>query len=129
MTVSAELIDLASILRQLNDSIQQPFQQLDERDKQRRELEEVVLDVGGMRFEVPKSTLVSHPNTFFAALLSERWRPNDGGLYVIDRNPKHFGRILEYLRTGKLQIADLCQKQVDQYANLFTLFEKIFIEI
>eukprot|EP00026_Physarum_polycephalum_P009601 Phypoly_transcript_09729.p1 GENE.Phypoly_transcript_09729~~Phypoly_transcript_09729.p1 ORF type:complete len:299 (+),score=33.98 Phypoly_transcript_09729:120-1016(+) len=74
----------------------------------------VVLDVGGKKFATSKSTLLSMPDTFFTAMLcSDRWKPNDKGAYFIDRNPKHFGRILDYLRYGKLRVADLSAEQME----------------
>jgi len=45
----------------------------------------------------------SFPSSFFGALVSERHKVNfdeDDSVFV-DRNPKHFGFILEYLRNGK----------------------------
>uniref|UniRef100_A0A6B2LJ35 Potassium channel tetramerisation-type BTB domain-containing protein n=1 Tax=Arcella intermedia TaxID=1963864 RepID=A0A6B2LJ35_9EUKA len=35
-------------------------------------------------------------------LSSGHWQPDEDGEYFIDRNPKHFINILDFLRTGKL---------------------------
>jgi hypothetical protein len=76
----------------------------------------VVLEVGGKRFAASKSTLLSAKDTFFTAMLcSDHWKPNEDGAYFIDRNSKHFGRILDYLRTGKLRVADLHHEQLEWY--------------
>jgi len=32
------------------------------------------------------------------------WQPDEDGSYFIDRNPKNFGIILEYLRTGQVPV-------------------------
>lgn len=50
-------------------------------------------------------------------LCSDHWKPNDDGAFFIDRNPKHFGRILDYLRTGKLRTADLHKEQLEWYGG------------
>eukprot|EP00128_Syssomonas_multiformis_P008994 Colp12_sorted_trinity150504_noHs@31622 len=60
----------------------------------------IVLDIGGKRFATSKSTLLSIPNTYFHAMLSSgKWEPDEDGCYFVDRNPKHFSVILDYLRT------------------------------
>ena len=61
-----------------------------------------VLNVGGLHFRTTAETLNSVPSSFFGALASGRHRiqlDEDGSLFL-DRNPKHFGLILEYLRNG-----------------------------
>ncbi len=108
----------------MHNDIQQRLQIVSEREKRWEELDKkvvelasivpskVVLDVGGKRFATSKSTLLSHPDTFFTAMLcSEHWKPSEDGSYFIDRSPKHFGRILDYLRSGTLIIADLHEEQ------------------
>jgi hypothetical protein len=60
----------------------------------------IVLDVGGKRHATSKATLLSIPNTYFHALLSSgKWEPDEDGCYFIDRNPKYFNVILDFLRT------------------------------
>ena len=61
-----------------------------------------MLDVGGKRFATARTTLLKHPDTYFSALLgSGKWAPDADGSYFIDRSPKQFELILEFLRTGK----------------------------
>eukprot|EP00929_Paragymnodinium_shiwhaense_P090276 TRINITY_DN50433_c0_g1_i1.p1 TRINITY_DN50433_c0_g1~~TRINITY_DN50433_c0_g1_i1.p1 ORF type:complete len:373 (+),score=23.39 TRINITY_DN50433_c0_g1_i1:84-1202(+) len=64
----------------------------------------VVLNVGGKRFTTSLQTLRSCSSSYFGALFSGRHRidldDEDGSLFV-DRSPKHFAFILEYLRNGK----------------------------
>jgi len=65
----------------------------------------ITLDVGGKRFAVSKSTLLACGDSFFAAMLSSgKWKPDADGTYFIDRDPKLFPLILEYLRTGKVNL-------------------------
>eukprot|EP01006_Ploeotia_vitrea_P047461 TRINITY_DN67131_c1_g1_i1.p1 TRINITY_DN67131_c1_g1~~TRINITY_DN67131_c1_g1_i1.p1 ORF type:complete len:307 (-),score=5.39 TRINITY_DN67131_c1_g1_i1:68-988(-) len=63
----------------------------------------VQLDIGGTVFSTTESTLLKEKDTFFWALLhSGEWKPDEDGLFFIDRSPNTFGLILEYLRTGKV---------------------------
>jgi hypothetical protein len=95
----------------------------------------VKLDIGGKIFSTTKQTLLRIPNSFFHALIcSEKWKPDENGLcsiffvvfflfsrthfplftlnertgvFFIDRDPKHFDRILNFLRDGELDFTDL----------------------
>jgi len=62
----------------------------------------VVLDVGGTAFTTSKITLLRFPSTFFFALVSCGLPAQSDGTYFIDRNPKHFDIILDFLRDGEL---------------------------
>ncbi len=129
--ISLHSKQLHNNIQQLDDIVQQHLQLLNEKEKQWEELQKkvelasaalstVVLNVGGMRFETSKSTLLSHTDTFFTAMLcSDRWKPRNDGSYFIDRSPKHFGRILDYLRTDKLPVADLHKEQIEWYVLFF----------
>lgn len=66
----------------------------------------VTLNVGGQRFSTSKSTLTSIPNTFFTSLLSGRINSvqDDSEAIFIDRDPKLFRRILNYLRTKQIDL-------------------------
>jgi hypothetical protein len=61
-------------------------------------------------FVTTKSTLLLNggpqPSTFFSALLSDKFKPelDHKGSILIDRNPKKFDVILEYLRTGVMEL-------------------------
>jgi len=63
----------------------------------------IVLDVGGQRFATSRETLLWLEGTFFSAMLGTpgRWTPETDGSYFIDRDPTHFGAILNYLRDQK----------------------------
>ena len=57
------------------------------------------LNVGGVKFATRKSTLLGEAGTYFDALIkSEQWTPDEDGVYFIDRNPRFFPAILDYLR-------------------------------
>jgi len=67
--------------------------------------EKVTLDVGGQKFATTKTTLLKQKGSFFDAMLSSgKWKPDDDGSYFIDRNPELFPVILDYLRTGKVNL-------------------------
>ncbi|XP_065347993.1 BTB/POZ domain-containing protein KCTD3 isoform X3 [Cloeon dipterum] len=61
----------------------------------------VHLNVGGTRFDTSKQTLLCIPDSFFTALLSGRISSvkDEKGYIFIDRDPKLFSIILNYLRT------------------------------
>jgi len=65
----------------------------------------ITLDVGGKRFATSKDTLLSSKGSFFEAMLgSGNWKPDVDGSYFIDRNPKLFPVILDFLRSGKVNM-------------------------
>eukprot|EP00929_Paragymnodinium_shiwhaense_P122609 TRINITY_DN9549_c1_g2_i1.p1 TRINITY_DN9549_c1_g2~~TRINITY_DN9549_c1_g2_i1.p1 ORF type:complete len:363 (-),score=38.32 TRINITY_DN9549_c1_g2_i1:166-1254(-) len=71
--------------------------------KRLRKSDSVTLNVGGQRFQTSLATLGSDPDSFFGALASGRHRVDweqDGSLFI-DRSPKHFPFVLEYLRNGR----------------------------
>eukprot|EP01118_Nematostelium_gracile_P011835 TRINITY_DN4266_c0_g1_i2.p1 TRINITY_DN4266_c0_g1~~TRINITY_DN4266_c0_g1_i2.p1 ORF type:complete len:287 (-),score=54.49 TRINITY_DN4266_c0_g1_i2:23-883(-) len=76
---------------------------------------QIDLNVGGMRLSASKSTLVSIEGSYFHVMLSsDRWKPDNKGEYFIDRDFTHFPRILNYLRTGELQLDGLSEIEVQR---------------
>lgn len=75
----------------------------------------VLLNIGSGRFETSKETLLSVPS-YFGSLLSGRFSIDlqDDGSIFIDRNPKHFSYILEFLRNGKRFQAPSTQQEKDE---------------
>lgn len=74
----------------------------------------IKLDVGGRIFCIGKSHLLCVESSYFHAMLSSgHWKPDTGGANFIDRNPKHFDRILDCLRTGDLSFAGLRPDQIE----------------
>lgn len=61
----------------------------------------VSVNVGGHIFSASKDVFLSQEDTYFHAMLGGDWEPDEDGTYFIDRNPKHFGCIMESLRSGK----------------------------
>lgn len=61
-----------------------------------------LLNVGGTKFQVSKTTLIEN-SSYFEALLSGRWREGDdepGGEIFIDQDPAAFDILLTYMRCG-----------------------------
>jgi hypothetical protein len=75
----------------------------------------VVLDIGGYRYTTSVQTLRRLPGTFFDAYFSGRYtmdRSEDGSIFI-DRDGKHFGQVLEYLRDGVVLVAELDASELD----------------
>jgi hypothetical protein len=65
-------------------------------------LDPVVLEVGNHVYKTTASTLKKIPNTYFSAMLSGQYplvRQSDGSFFI-DRDGKHFGSILSFMRSG-----------------------------
>jgi hypothetical protein len=63
------------------------------------------LNVGGTEFLTTRETLLSEKDTFFHAMLySGLWKPDEHGQFFIDRDPKYFGDVLNYLRLGEMHL-------------------------
>lgn len=74
----------------------------------------VKLDVGGKIFCISKPHLLSVEGSYFHAMLgSGQWNPDSDGAYFIDRDPRHFERVLDYLRTGKISFTGLRSDQIN----------------
>lgn len=67
----------------------------------------VHLNVGGTRFSTSRHTLMWVPDSFFTALLSGRISSlrDETGAIFIDRDPKIFATILNYLRTRDIDLS------------------------
>ena len=66
----------------------------------------VKLNVGGSKFETTLTTLTRYPESMLGAMFSGRHEvpPDDEGYVFIDRDGKQFGTILNFLRTGTLDV-------------------------
>jgi hypothetical protein len=74
-----------------------------------------VLDVGGYRYTTSVQTLRRLPGTLFDAYFSGRCtmdRSEDGSIFI-DRDGKHFGQVLEYLRDGVMSVAEKDASELD----------------
>jgi len=75
----------------------------------------IVFDVGGKRFATSKDTLLRFKDTYFYALfLREEWKPDSDDEYFIDRSPKHFGTILDFMRFGTIDFSDHSASEMKQ---------------
>ncbi|KAI1707657.1 BTB/POZ domain-containing protein [Ditylenchus destructor] len=66
----------------------------------------VRLNVGGKVFQTTKSTLSTHPESFLARLANGNIpsEKDESGAFLIDRNYEHFGTILNYFRSGVVNL-------------------------
>lgn len=69
----------------------------------------VNLNVGGTKFSTSRQTLCSIQDSFFSSLLSGRIPScrDEQGYIFIDRDPKYFSIILNFLRTKELNISGI----------------------
>jgi len=87
------------------------------------------LNVGGTKFTVSKPVLLKSGNSYFAALLGGNWKPNSKGYFFVDRSPKHFNRILDYLRKGLLDTEDLSQVETDNLMEELDYYQIQIMEV
>ncbi len=69
-------------------------------------MEIIKLNVGGKKFTTLKSTLLKYKNSYLADLLEKEKDKiiyDENKAVFIDRNPKYFEFIIEYLRTGFME--------------------------
>jgi hypothetical protein len=73
-------------------------------NQQIRSQKKIELDVGGKKFSTSLATLTSKPDSMLAAMFSGRFplEKDEKGRYFVDRNGKHFEKILEWLRSEEL---------------------------
>lgn len=67
------------------------------------------LNVGGTRFATSRQTLTWVPDSFFTSMLSGRissLRDETGAIFV-DRDPKMFSLILNFMRTKDIDLRDV----------------------
>lgn len=66
------------------------------------------MNVGGKIFATTKTTLCKVEGCMLAAMFSGRHQLSKGpdGAYFIDRSPKHFETILNFLRDGDVPLPD-----------------------
>lgn len=44
---------------------------------------------------------MKYENSFFYAMIgSRKWKPDDDGVYFVDRDPSYFHYFMEYMRSG-----------------------------
>ncbi|KAF5308188.1 hypothetical protein FQR65_LT06368 [Abscondita terminalis] len=79
------------------------------------------LNVGGKRFSTSLQTLTWIPDTFFTALLNGRIPTlrDEKGAVFIDRDPKLFSVILNYLRTREIELKDIEIKTLRHEAEYY----------
>eukprot|EP01124_Arcella_intermedia_P019784 TRINITY_DN2712_c0_g2_i1.p1 TRINITY_DN2712_c0_g2~~TRINITY_DN2712_c0_g2_i1.p1 ORF type:complete len:226 (-),score=32.18 TRINITY_DN2712_c0_g2_i1:594-1271(-) len=88
---------------------------------------QVHFNVGGTRFSTTKSTLLAHKDTYFHVLASsDAWKPDQDGTYFIDRSPKYFEYVLDYLRSGVLDLEDLPARDKKRIQMEFDYFQVPF---
>ncbi|CAI2170461.1 3988_t:CDS:2 [Funneliformis geosporum] len=68
--------------------------------------ERIILNVGGIKYETFRSTLIAYPETYLGTMFADRnrelLRPTNENEYFIDRDGELFRYILQYYRTGKI---------------------------
>ncbi|XP_044746905.1 BTB/POZ domain-containing protein KCTD3 isoform X3 [Coccinella septempunctata] len=88
------------------------------------------LNVGGKRFSTSRQTLTSIPDTFFTALISGRISSlrDEKGCIFIDRDPKIFSLILNYLRTREIELSGVnlrILRHEAEYYNIAPLVKRL----
>eukprot|EP01118_Nematostelium_gracile_P016349 TRINITY_DN6749_c0_g1_i2.p1 TRINITY_DN6749_c0_g1~~TRINITY_DN6749_c0_g1_i2.p1 ORF type:complete len:316 (-),score=67.77 TRINITY_DN6749_c0_g1_i2:83-1009(-) len=112
-----------SLVNDVNEKIKSISEQQQRYEETKKKIEESILkvetkidlNVGGTKFSASKATLLSMEGTYFYAMLaSDRWKPDNQGEYFIDRSPKHFALIIDYLRSEKLDLSQLTEIEKEE---------------
>lgn len=116
-----DILILKEQLEQISNQYADKFKEIDIKEEKWKELEvkskhimeqngnEIIkLNVGGKIFITKVSTLLSSPDTLFSKLLTAG---NSSDIFL-DRSPKIFAFILEFLRTRKLNVKRLKLKEL-----------------
>jgi len=87
----------------------------------------VKFNVGGQLFMISKATMQKHRGSFFDNLLSSDHSPqDDDGNFLLDRDPKYFRTVLNYMREGKVKDSDkaaLTPLELDELRQEFIYFK------
>jgi len=78
--------------------------------------ETIMLNVGGTIFSTSLTTLTSQKGSLFDSMFSsafESKKESDGSIFI-DRNPKHFGYILDYLRGSFPPVENFSKREIDE---------------
>eukprot|EP01125_Pyxidicula_operculata_P020175 TRINITY_DN7406_c0_g1_i1.p1 TRINITY_DN7406_c0_g1~~TRINITY_DN7406_c0_g1_i1.p1 ORF type:complete len:177 (-),score=18.54 TRINITY_DN7406_c0_g1_i1:129-659(-) len=90
--------------------------------------ETVVLNVGGVRYETYKSTLMKYPDSMLARMFAHQnlAKQNDKSEYFIDRNGRAFEAILDFYRTGELIVPyDVSPEVIKREIDFFLIPAKV----
>eukprot|EP00088_Acartia_fossae_P049058 TRINITY_DN5378_c0_g1_i1.p1 TRINITY_DN5378_c0_g1~~TRINITY_DN5378_c0_g1_i1.p1 ORF type:complete len:204 (-),score=30.63 TRINITY_DN5378_c0_g1_i1:247-858(-) len=90
----------------------------------------VKLNVGGQIFVTTKTTLCKDTKSFLYRLCQEDSdlgsEKDENGAYLIDRDPKYFAPVLNYLRHGKLIVdANLSEEGILEEADFYCITELV----
>jgi len=89
----------------------------------------ITFNVGGTLFSINLTTLLSVEGTFFQRMFREGMTRTSSadGTYFIDRNPRTFGYIMDYLRTGDLFVRSDAEVRIQLLddANYFNLPQEL----
>jgi len=108
--------DYKEMVSKIFEFLEKRASQLDEKEKRWEELEarvkefvitlsqRIILNIGGTRFEISKKVLFSIEGSMFSAITTGTWKADSDGSYFIDRSPHLFPVILDYLRTGSINL-------------------------
>lgn len=104
--VGSEILGRLDQIQQTLAAMESDEQQAEGVAKEKRNI--VALNVGGTTFATTLTTLTKNPNSMLGAMFSGRYTlsTDDKKRYFIDRDGKHFGTILNYLRDGCVTIPE-----------------------
>ena len=84
----------------------------------------IKLEIGEKTFNTTKELLMSIPNTFFYACLSnaDNFKKHEDGTIFVDRDPTVFDKIITYYRSGKLDLKGMTSSMIDLLKEDFDFY-------
>ena len=89
-----------------------PTAPLSDPQEQTESYPNVILNVGGTRFEVARRTIDRYPESMLATLISKKWSAKDSSKAIyIDRDGPRFQFVLDFLRDGVVHLPSSTSKE------------------
>jgi hypothetical protein len=129
--VRSKVTDSLAMVAKAESSVETALTEIRVREEQAARLERLVrahaeteaskvtIDVGGELFATTRANLLRFPNSYFSAMLgSGTWRPEERGAYFVNKNPRDFDIVMQYMRSGSFRHEGLHHAHLERISEL-----------